>query len=316
MTIRMDGIKHRFDANEGIFFSRQLEDIEAKVYEYKQRELKYRELIPVSNRDNPGANSITYRMFDKVGMAKIISDGGYADDLPRADVFGTEHTARVRTIGTSFGYSTQEIRSAQMAGESLDTMKAAASRRAVREKENSIAWNGDTNFNLGGFLTNSNIPTAVAATKAAGGTTWAVATPDEIITDIRNGISTIRSQSSLIHAADTLLLPITQYDLIAGRPRSIHSDVTVLEFVKKQVSAYGLKDIQPLAVELDLAFTGATDGAVYYEKDPEILEQRIPLELQLLPVQERNLEFVINGESRNGGVVVRYPLGCFFQYGI
>ena len=125
MTIRIDGIKHRLD-DGGAFFERELESIEAKLYEFKQRELMYRELIPVSNRDNPGAESLTYRMFDKVGMAKVIAN--YADDLPRADIFGKEFTHAVKGIGMSFGYSTQELRAAQMAGRPLDSAKAASLR--------------------------------------------------------------------------------------------------------------------------------------------------------------------------------------------
>ena len=45
--------------NVSVFFARELEAIEAVIYEFKKRELKYREFIPVSNRDNPGAENIT-----------------------------------------------------------------------------------------------------------------------------------------------------------------------------------------------------------------------------------------------------------------
>ena len=92
--IRMDnGVKEKLDAitpNASVFFARELESIESRLYDFKKRELKYRELIPVSNRDSAGAETITYRMFDKVGMAQIIAN--WSDDLPRADVFGKEFT--------------------------------------------------------------------------------------------------------------------------------------------------------------------------------------------------------------------------------
>jgi len=114
-----------------------------------------------------------------------------------------------------------------------------------------------------------------------------------------------------------MLLPIDQYDIIAGLPRSTHSDVTVLQFILNNQKAYGLTTIDTLPVELELAFVGGTaDGAVIYEKDPDVLEQRIPLELVLLPVQVRNLEFIVNGEARNAGVVIRRPLAMCFLTGI
>ena len=158
-------IQHRLDANESVFFERQLEAIDETLYEVKKKELVYREFIPVNSRINAGANSYTYRMFDKVGMAKIISN--YADDLPRADVFGEEFISPIKSLGTSFGYNTQEVRSATMTNTPLDTMKATAARRAIREKESNTAWNGDAEGGLPGFLTNENIPVVAAPVGAS-----------------------------------------------------------------------------------------------------------------------------------------------------
>lgn len=300
--------------NTTVFFARQLESIESIIYEFKKRELKYRTYIPVSNRDNPGAEYITYRMFDKIGMAIVISK--YADDLPRADVFGKEFSQPVKSLGLSVGWNTQEIRAAAMANVSLDTLKAAAERRGIREKESKIAWNGDSASGLKGLLDNVNIPTLAALT-GVGGITWALKTADEIINDIGIMVTKVRSQSKGIHNADTLLLPIDQYNRIAQLPRSTQSDTTVLEFVKKKGNAFGLTTVDWLSTELSNAFTeGTEDGALCYERTNENIELRIPMELQLLPVQARNLEFIIPGESRIGGVVIRYPLAFLTFTGI
>lgn len=312
--IRMDAVKNHLDAQETIFFRRQLESIEATVYRWRQRELKYRDLVPVSNRDNPGAQTITYRMLTQVGMVKVIAN--YADDLPRVDVYAREYSANVKGLGGAIGYNTQEIRAAMMANVDLDGEQAASLRRATREKENDICWNGDADTGLLGVLNNANVPTQAVPT-GVGGYTWALKTADEILNDISLGITKVVSQSKEVHQADTMLLPIPQYRLIAGLPRSTHSDTTVLQFVLDNVKAYGLTEITTLPVELELAFTGGTeDGAVIYEKDQEVLEQRIPLELILQPVQPRNLEFIIPGEARNAGVVIRRPLAMCFLTGI
>ncbi|MEW5804284.1 MAG: DUF2184 domain-containing protein [bacterium] len=315
MPIRFDAVRHHFDANETLFFARELESIEKTTYEFKEKELKYRKFVPVSNRDNPGAESITYHMLGKVGMARIISD--YSHDLPRADVYGKEYTQSVKTVGISFGYNTQEIRAAIMANKPLDTMKADAARRALREKESSIVWTGDTEHNIIGLLNNPNIAVVASQNGAASSPTWALKTADEIINDVRIMTSRVRTQSKGVHNADTLLLPIDQYDILATKPRSVNSDTTVLEYLQKPGNSFGLTTIDWLPTELDNAFTGGTeDGAICYERSAEVLEQRIPLELQLLPIQAKGLEFVIPGESRHGGVVVRYPLAMVFFTGI
>jgi hypothetical protein len=316
--IRIDAVRHKLDAidrNAALFMTRELEAVEAELYRFKERELKYRILIPVSNRDNPGAETITYRMYSHVGMAKIITD--YSQDLPRADVYGQSVSQPVRSLGIAVGYNHQEIRAAMMAGISLETEKAAAQRRGTREAESRIAWTGDSATGIPGLLDNANIPVQAAPNGAGGTADWAGKTPDEIIADIRLACSTIRSQSKGVHNPDTCLLPSEQYDLIAGTPRSTHSDVTILEFIMKEKSAFGLSTVEPMYGELDNAFTGGTeDGAVFYEKSKENLELRIPLELQVYPMQERGLELIVPGESRIGGVVVRYPLALLFFTGI
>jgi len=312
MTIRLDSVQHRFDANETLFLARELESIEATLYEWEEKELKYRSLVPVSNEDNPGAESITYRMITMIGMAKIIAN--YSDDIPRADAITKEYSQAVKTIAISFGYNTQELRAAAMANKPLDKIKADAARRSVRELENQICLTGEDSHGIVGFLNNSNIPT-LAAGAGVGGTTWALKTPDEILNDVSLMVQTVRTQSKGLHNGDTLMLPIAQYTIITTLPRSPNSDTTIAEFILKN-KAYGIKQIDWL-YELEDAFTSDTeDGAVLYEKNQRILANRIPMEMITHPVQEQGLEFVIFVEARNGGVVVRYPLGCLFFTGI
>ncbi len=316
--IRIDAVRVFLDAidqNAALFTSRQLEAVEAEIYRFKERELKYRNLIPVSNRDNSGAETITYIMYERIGMAKIIAD--YSQDLPRADVYGKSYSHPVRSIGCAVGYSRQEIRAAMMAGVGLETEKAAAQRRSVRERESAIAWNGHAASGIPGFLSNTNIPTLAAGNGDAGTPDWASKTPDEIIKDFYLATSKVRTQSKGIHQADTALLPNAQYDLIAGTPRSDNSDKTILEFLLSKSDKYGIKTIEPMYGELDNAFvSGTKDGMVLYEKSRENFELRVPMELTIYPAQEKGLEMIVPGESRIGGVVVRYPLAFLFFTGI
>lgn len=316
--IRIDsGVKERLDAitpNASVFFARELEEIDSVLYEIKKKELVYRQFIPVSNRVSAGADSYTYRMFDKVGMAKIISD--YADDLPRADVFGSEFTSKIKSLGSSFGYSTQEVRAASMANVPLETWKASAARRAIHEQESEIAWRGNDDSGLPGFLNNANIPITATPT-GTGGFTWLLKTPDEIIADFTLIITQVRANSKKRFSADTALLPIDQWNIIATTPRSTTSDMTILEFLTKPGNSFGLTTIESIPDELDLAFTGGTeDGMIVYEKNSEVLEQMIPLEMVTHPVEPRGLEFVIPVESRHGGTVLRYPIACAIMTGI
>lgn len=306
----------RLDAGETDFLERQLESVDTRLYQKKLRQLKYRELIPVSNRDNAGAQTLTYYMYTKVGMAKIIANP--ADDLPRADIYATRTTANVYSIGASFGFSTQELRAAQFAGVPLEMQKVNAVTRAINEKENNIAWNGESTYNIPGFLNNANIPT-VQAPLNAGSTSrkWVDKTPLEIIADVTTMVSGIRTATNGVQEGDTLLLPIDQFTHISTTPMDPQnaSNITIMEYILKNESM-GIKKIDWLSVELTGTGTGATDMAMLYERDPEVLEQRIPMERMQHPPQMQNLEYKVPVEARNGGVVVRYPLACRSMYGI
>lgn len=302
------------DSNEGIFFQRQLEEIDKTAFEYKEMELKYRALIPVNSSVNPGAQSYTYRMYGKIGMAKIL--GASVKDLPRCDIYASEFTSKIKHIGTSFGYTTEELRAALFGGVALDASKAAAARRAINELMSSMSMDGDTTYDIKGFVNNANISTSVAANGTGGSPLWSSKTADEILTDVRTITSAIRTQSKGIHNGDTLILPIANYDILAQLPRSANSDMTLLEFITKPGNSFGLKNVTWLPTELLSKFSGSTNGMICYENNKENFEQIIPLEMQMLPAQEQGLEFVIPVEAKHGGVVIRYPLAFKAIYGI
>ncbi len=309
-----DGQALHTDAGESIFLERQLEAVETRLYEKKLRELKYRQYIPVTGVAGAGASVISYYLYTKIGMAKIIANP--SDDLPRSDVFAQRFTQQVHNEGTSFGYSTRDLRQAVFAGVPLDTMKADAARRGIHELENTLAWTGDSTHGMVGLLAHPNIPTVQAPLDATATTrNWSGKTSGEIIDDIKLMTSGIRQATRGVHQANVLLLPIAQYDIIALLPRSDLSDQTVLEFITKPGNSFGLSKVDWI-IELEGAGTGGSDMALCYELDDEVLQFHIPMEMQMLPPQARNMEFIIPVEAEIGGVVVRYPLACRTLYDI
>ena len=119
----------RLDGDEQVFFDQQLALVKARTYDVQHKALKALTLLPVSVDQDPGATHVIWRSYDQVGMAKIIAD--YANDFPRADIAGVEHSSPVKDLGMSYGYSIKEIRRAQKAGVALDMKRAEAARRAI-----------------------------------------------------------------------------------------------------------------------------------------------------------------------------------------
>lgn len=292
----------RLDANEAVFFARQLEFIKSQSYDVKRAKLNALEILPVSTATPEGATTITYRQYDSVGAAKIIAN--YANDLPRADVSGKEFTSPIRSIGISYGYNVQEIRSAQFSGTPLSEKKMRSAQRAHEELVNRLAWAGDTEHGLPGFMTNANIPAYTVPADGTGSSKlWTAKTADLIIRDVNGIINQVQTQSKGIHRANMVLMPLEQYALISSQPRSTTTDTTTLAFLQANNPGVMFRAV----IELD-AFNGGLDRIVAGEFSIDNLQLELPMAFRQYSPQQTGLEFVIPAESRFGGVIVEYPL--------
>ena len=310
-------MKNRYtiiDANESIFFARELEHVKAKSFDVKFPNLQFAEgnLIPISFEGDPGDDNITYQQFDQVGLAKVIAN--YANDLPRADVKGREFTAKVKGLGASYGYTIQEIRASKKTGRAIDQRRSVAAKRSVMEKLDRIALNGDTSSGLQGLLTNPNITEVVLANDGTGSLkTFASKTADQIIRDLHSLANTINTVTNGVEKADTLLIPLIQYSLITNKQKSVASDKVIKDFFL--ASDISIKEIIPV-VRLAGAGAGGTDRMIAYKRDPEHLTLEIPQDYEQFPAQEKGLEFEIPVHMRTGGVLIYYPLAIAFADGI
>lgn len=301
------------DANESVFFARELEFVKTKSYDKKYAELKARTLIPVSNEAEAWADAIVYESYDQTGAAKMIA--GYSDDLPRADVSGKEFIHPVKSLGCSYGYNVMEIRKSMARGKSLPQRKANAAKRAILEAENKLAFLGDAKTGLNGFLNHPNIPDVTIPADGTGSTkTWSTKTPAQILRDMHLVANTVVSQSKGVEIPDTLLLPLDSFLYVSSTPWSTSNDGrTILEIFLQQ-SNY-IKQVDWLN-ELSTAGVGSTKRMVAYRRDPEALTMEIPQDFEQFDPEARNLEFVVNCHSRFGGVLVYYPLSAVFGDGI
>ena len=314
----------RADAGEPLFFERELEYRKAQSYDILRTPLRGMELLPVTSEAGAGAESITYEQYDHTGIAKIIAN--YGDDLPRADVKGKEFTARVRSVGDSFGYSVQEIRAAMMAGKSLEQRKANAAVRAMQEQWNRVLFYGDAEHNLQGWLTNPNIPT-VAAVEESGDTEWFDAGGDlrksasQILADMNNLVNSIPILTNGAERPNRLVLPIQHYAAAASTNAGTGQDTTILRYFIQNNPFFAngrgsvewaneLTEAQLTANGVAGSGSGQLSGNVMiaYEANPDKVTFEMPVPFEQLPVQERNLEFVVPCHSRVGGVIIYYPL--------
>jgi len=305
------------DGDQTIFFKRSLEYIKAKSYDVKYPTLMIPDLFPVSTEAGEGAASITYEQFDSVGVMKFISD--YADDLPRSDVKGKQFTIPVQSLGGSYGWSMQEIRSAAMANRPLQAMRAVAARRSNDQMANKIGWFADGTAKwagLTGVLYNANITKAAAPTGA-----WLTGpkTPTLIIADISYCINKIIELTNGVEAADTVLLPQLQYAHIAVTPRETGTDTTILEFCRRVFPGVTFAGVNELKDVNPHPRTGALSNVncmLAYRRSPDHLQVETPVIFEQFPAQERNLAYMIPTHSRQAGFNIYYPISLHLVDGL
>jgi hypothetical protein len=286
----------------GLFLARELETILARAFEVEYADIKYSSVIPVSSEVGNGADSFTYRVFDKQGSMKVIGDK--AKDLPRADVLRKEVTHPVRSLGSSFAYTVQETRSAAMVpGMNLEQRRANAVRRAYEEKVQEIAYFGDSPSGMKGFFNNNQVDKLVPDH-------WfdtVDITTDEMLQLLNEPATRIVQNSNMKEMPNTMLVPYNVYRIISTTPRSTTSDTTVMEFFLRTNPM--ITAIEPIN-ELEAGKSGGAlskDRVICYDRSPDKLQLHLPQPLEFFPPVRNELEFTVAAHARVGGLALYYP---------
>ena len=311
----------RMDEGESVFFARQLEHIIAQEFDIEYPELRARAVIPVTMEADPADHTITYREYDRVGFAKLITD--YSLDLPRVDITGVEVTGKIRTLGDSYGYNIDEVAASAKTGRDLEGRRAEMAREALLRQENYILLNGDATHNLVGFMNFSSVPTFAVSTLGTGGSrAWTAKTPDQILADLNGHVNSIPELTYGIEQPDTLLLTRACYHRALTARIGRDSNMTVLKFfVGNNPYINSMEDVEVLN-ELETAgnYGGGSGNkstrAIAYRRDPLKLRAEIPLDFDSLPAQPKGFEWVIPCRSKLAGVIWHKPLSACYADGM
>jgi len=301
----------RLDADESPIFARQLEYVQSRVFEEKLTPVNYSKYLPVTSEMPMGATTMTRRYFKGFGRAKMIAD--FAKDFPRVDIGGSEVSVKAKDIGVSYGYSIDEIRRAIYAGLDLEQRRANMARVAVERMLDSLAWLGDADYGIQGFLkypgtTEFTIPaTGTSTTK-----TWSTKTPAQILTDLNGIKNAVYIGTSGVESINTILLPMAQLDLIKNTVFSAGSDTTVLEFFLRNNPGIAVEELR----QLDGAGTGATDMIIGYKKDPQYLSFELPMPFEVFEADKEGMTYSIPCRARVVGTLVYFPSSVAWGEGI
>lgn len=309
LTDKVAATRVKLGDEGSVFFQRQLEAIEAQTYDILYADLEARGVFPTNTFGGAGAQTLTYRSFNKRGRAFPINARGI--DLPKPELSGFETSISVRSIGCAYDYDIDEIQAAQMAGLPLEARRAMAAKRGYEEYIDNVIWNGDATYGLGGLFTNPDI------TRSDVNDSWDALTPDDILKQLNTMVSAMYTSTKKIHVPDTLLLPVAKYMYIRATARSINSDKTILQYFLENNGF--VKDVRPMNSIAGKGTGGAECAILISWKSPEGLENvriREPLPLQFFAAQLHGLVYEIPGRGRFAGLEVTYPAAIAIWSGI
>ena len=302
------------------FVVNQTTAIENTVIRIKYPEVQYPDLVPVDTATgNEWVKSITYYSADMVGRADWFHHT--ALDVPLAELSREKFERGMEMAAIGYRYTLEEVANAMNTpGLNLTADKAAACRRAYEEFVDNLALRGSVPKNMQGLI-NSSLVTATTAPAdgAAGATTFASKTNQQVIRDINSAMTGIATGTNWLYYADTILLPPAVLVGLAGRIIE-YSSMTLLDWIK-QYNVLTVQTGRAITLAgvrgLETAGLGGISRMVAYRRDPEVLKMWIPMPHRFLPVWQRGpLVFDIPGIFRLGGVEIRLPAAMRYLDGV
>jgi hypothetical protein len=307
--------------NLSIFVSQELESMEARLREFKERELYYAEDCPIDQSDPEGCQEISYKMFGRIDAAKFIN--GKSTDLPAVNLYSEKFSQDVKNIGNSFNLDYFEMKHAQMAGISLEGRLVDAARKGINRKLSDITYFGGVNPVSGavdvpglyGILNNPNVTVLQAATGATtAGVAWEDKNSEEIMIDISTAIENIINVSKGEYKDGfTMLCDKDCYSKLK------FSKLTFNDSDKKSLYDYILESglgIDAIKLRFECAEAGL-DGngrVLIYRNDSEVLAHKLPMSTR--PVYEmkeiNGLQMKVPCVARSGGVVFYQPMAMIY----
>jgi hypothetical protein len=295
------------------FLVSQTTYIEAEVYRTQYPDIIYPQLVPIDTSAMEWAKSVTYFSVDKVGKADWLSSA--STELPLADINRNKFEQTIEMAAIGYRYNLEEVGQAMMIpGLNLTSERAEAAVRAYEEFMDKLARFGSTAKNFTGLFNNTNIPQSNAIADGTGSSSlWSTKTADQMIRDVQASVTNVYQSSLTVEMADTVLLPITQYQLLADT-RIPNTAISALDYLKKYnvyTSTTGQELMIRGVLNLDTAGVGGTARMMTYRRDPRVLKLHVPMIHKFLPVwQTGPITFDIPGIFRVGGVEVRRPGAC------
>lgn len=297
LQMLLAGLGVRHDDNATLFLDRELRKVKAQTYDVVYQQRRGRTLFPIDSSGPEWVKTVSYKQFDKVGKAKLITN--YGADFPNVGLSVAEFSNPVVACGDGYAYSVDDIAAAIGTGMPLDAMLAQVARDMVENLLDDWIAEGVTEIGTKGVLNHASIPVIVLPNTGA----FDTLAPSEIIENLNHVVTVIRANNKQTFDPDTLLLPTNVYSHIAQTPIAIDNQNTILNSFKAN-NPY-IKNVEEWN-KCDGAGATGKDRLMCYQRSKRVIEINIPMEFKQFAPQQRNLEFFVPAYAKFGGVELHY----------
>lgn len=291
------------DASETMVFARELEHVKSRVYEVKHPEFKGPQLVPMSTEAGPFKQTIVYRVWDKVGVARLITN--YSTDLPMVASFAKEKVAKFYDVGNSYGWSFRDIEMANANGVPLPEMDAKMARLAHDQALDLAIAVGVPDVQTFGLLNHPNATTVTLSYAS-----WASATGAQILSALNAFVNTMEDGTNSIFRPNTLVMsPIARRIIAQKFVDTTNAQRTVLEIFREQNP--------DITVETWDRCKGAAANTSYsrivaYRKDPMVLEFEVGQYFTQRAPIDQGLRTWVPCVSRYAGLQLHIPAMLYY----
>ena len=299
------------------FFISNFEHVLPRILEVQYSELLWPTVIPAQAIDtgvDAGTRVISQRVMDLRGAGAFV---GKSNQIPTVEMSLDSFQMNVSNSGISGRINRQDMREFRMGfqGMSLDEKIIRAMRSASERHIERVFFFGDDLVGYDGFIDFPNVPVTTAALNAAmTSTLWINKTPDEILFDINDAITTVWTQTRQLFNPDTVLIPPAQLAaLSAGRITNFATD-SILNYIQKN-NIYTQQTGRELFVTHNRYLQGAGMGGtdrmrvmttVVNDERPNWY-MAMPMPINFLTPQQNQMDLSYFAEYIFGPVFIRYP---------
>lgn len=316
----------------GVFLIGELERLDQTMHEplvsvMWGRDIDLREDVSIADE----VSSFTLSNFASSGGIQTTGKSWIGKDTDQItgmslDIGKTAHNLYL--WGNELAYTIPELESSQRLGRPVDAQKYAALQLKHNMDIDEMVYTGDTLLGFPGLTNNDGVNgivtnvAPVADTGTGSSTLWSSKTPDEILADVNELLTSVWSDSAWALCPSRLLLPPTQFGYISSQKVSDAGNISIKKFLEENSIAmevngraleiYPSKWLVGRGVPADDV---ATDRMMAYTKDK--MRVRFPLvPLQRTPLEYRSIKHITTYFGRLGVLEVVYPETIGYRDGI